>query len=188
MSQKIPIAECKIRMNSVETLDEIKKFIHLISNELNCLELSYGTYDTELEYSVELNHREIGREYRNVANDIKTKITEISQEELIEIEKTNNMTISVNNITYNIKPTMYNIKKVPKKGQNIVLDGDMMIQFDFTYNDIIKHRHVANCFVTHFQNHRKRVGLRPWNKVDLAIINDNNKIITNHQELKIDTI
>jgi hypothetical protein len=48
---------------------------------------------------------------------------------------------------------------------------------------MIKNRHIVNCFVTHFQNHRKRAGLRPWNKVDLVIIKDADMIIKSQLEI-----
>jgi hypothetical protein len=182
MSQKTPIASCKIRMNSQETLEQIKQFIHLISNELNCMELTYGEYDSELEYSIDLNHRELGKKYRNMANDIKEKLMNLTQEEYENLATTNNIDIIINNITYNVTGEMLTIKKIPKKGSNTIIDGELMIQLDFTYNDIIKNRHIINCFVTHFQNHRKRAGLRPWNKVDL-VINNNNDIIKSHQDI-----
>jgi hypothetical protein len=183
MSQKTPIASCKIRMNSQETLEQIKQIIHLISNELNCMELTYGEYDSELEYTIELNHRELGKKYRNIANDIKEKLLMLSQEEYANDLINNNIDIIVNNITYIITGEMFTIKKIPKKGSNTIIDNDLMIQLDFTYNDIIKNRHIVNCFVTHFQNHRKRAGLRPWNKVDLVIINDEDKIIKSQLEV-----
>ena len=177
MSQKTPIASCKIRMNSQETLNEIKKFIHLIHGELNTLDLTYGEYDSELEYSLELNHRELGKKFRNMANDIKEKLMNLTQEEYENVNVNNTCDISINDITYNVTGEMFTIKKVPIKGSNTIIDNDLMIQLDFTYNDIIKNRYIMNCFVTHFQNHRKRAGLRPWNKVDLVIINDEYMII-----------
>jgi hypothetical protein len=183
MSQKTPIASCKIRMNSQQTLEEIKKFIHLISGELNCMDLSYGEYDSELEYTIDLNHRELGKKYRNVANDIKEKLLMLTQEEYSNALINNNIDIIVNNITYKVTGEMFAIKKIPKKGSNTIIDNELMIQLDFTYNDVIKNRHIINCFVTHFQNHRKRAGLRPWNKVDLVITSDHNNIIRSQQEV-----
>ena len=183
MSQKTPIASCKIRMNSQERLEEIKKFIHLISGELNCMELTYGEYDSELEYTIELNHRELGKKYRNIANDIKEKLMNLTQEQYSNALVNKNIDIFINNITYVVTEEMFTIKKIPKKGSNIIIDNDLMIQLDFTYNDIIKFRHIINCFVTHFQNHRKRVGLRPWNKVDLLIKSDEDNIVKPQQEV-----
>jgi hypothetical protein len=148
------------------------------------LELTYGEYDSELEYSIDLNHRELGKKYRNVANDIKDKLMSLTQEEYAIVNINNTCDIMINNIVYNITGEMFTIKKVPKKGlNNTIIDGDLMIQLDFTYNDNIKNRHIVNCFVTHFQNHRKRAGLRPWNKVDLVILNDSNNLIKTHQEV-----
>jgi isoleucyl-tRNA synthetase len=183
MSQKTPIASCKIRMNSQEQLEEIKKFIHLISGELNCMELTYGEYDSELEYTIELNHRELGKKFRNVANDIKEKLMNLTQDEYVNALTNNNIDIIVNDITYVVIGEMFTIKKIPKKGSNTIIDNELMIQLDFTYNDVIKNRHIINCFVTHFQNHRKRVGLRPWNKVDLVISSDEDNIVKPQQEV-----
>jgi hypothetical protein len=146
------------------------------------LELTYGEYDSELEYTIELNHREIGKKFRNSANDIKEKLMNLTQEEYVNA-LVNNIDIIINDITYVVTEGMFTIKKIPKKGSNTIIDNDLMIQLDFTYNDIIKNRHIVNCFVTHFQNHRKRAGLRPWNKVDLVIISDEDNIIKPQQEV-----
>jgi isoleucyl-tRNA synthetase len=185
-SQKIPIAECKIRMDSESTLQEIKNFIHLIHSEINCIELSYGTYDSELEYTMEVDHRAFGICYRGNANIIKDKLMSLTQEELAQISKNiiENPTteISINDGQYMIKCNLFKIKRVPKKDSNTYVDGDLMIQLDFTYNDVIQEKHAANCFVTHFQNHRKRVGLRPWNKVELYIIEDKKNIMEKNKE------
>jgi isoleucyl-tRNA synthetase len=179
-SQKTPIAECKIRMDSEETLEEIKKFIHLIHSELNCITLTYGTYDSELEYSIELNHRLLGQKFRGSANMIKEKIMKFTQDELSEQYKLKS-DIVIENFT--ITSDMYTIKKVPKSGTNTIIDNELMIQLDFTYNESIMNHHAANCFVTHFQNHRKIIGLRPWDKVDLIVVIDNKNILEMYKDI-----
>ena len=179
-SQKTPIAECKIRMDSEETLEEIKKFIHLIHSELNCINLTYGTYDSELEYSIEANHRLLGQKFRGKANMIKEKLMGLTQDELSEQYKLKTHIIIED---FTITSDMFTIKKVPKSGSNTIIDNELMIQLDFTYNESIMKHHAANCFVTNFQNHRKIIGLRPWDKVDLIVEIDENNILKLHKDI-----
>jgi isoleucyl-tRNA synthetase len=186
-SQKTPILECKIRMDSDSTLSEIKEFIHLIHSELNCINLSYGTYDSELEYSIELNHRLLGQKFRGKANMIKEKLMVLSQDELSQLyhmsqfDKSDIKIIKIEQ--FDITPDMFTIKKVPKSGTNSIIDNDLMIQLDFTYNESIMLHHAVNCFVTYFQNHRKIIGLRPWDKVDLIVNCDEKNILKMHKDI-----
>lgn len=179
-SQKTPILECKIRMDSESTLQEIKEFIHLIHSELNCINLSYGTYDSELEYSIELNHRLLGQKFRGKANEIKEKLMGLTQDELCEYNK---QQTSVQIDSFTITLDMFTIKKIPKSGTKSIIDNDLMIQLDFTYNETIMFHHAVNCFVTHFQNHRKIIGLRPWDKVDLIVNSDEKNILQLHKDI-----
>jgi isoleucyl-tRNA synthetase len=183
-SQKTPILECKIRMDSESTLHEIKEFIHLIHSELNCINLSYGTYDSELEYSIELNHRLLGQKFRGSANAIKEKLMGLTQDMLSEYNK---QQTSIQIDSFTITLDMFTIKKVPKSGSTSgtksIIDNDLMIQLDFTYNETIMFHHAVNCFVTHFQNHRKIIGLRPWDKVDLIVNSDEKNILQLHKDI-----
>ncbi len=178
-SLKTPIKECKIRMNNQETLEEIKKFIHLISPELNCIELTYGTYDDEIEYAIDIDFREFGKIFRKDAPMLKDKLLAVSQDVLKESMTSGLILID----KFTISSDMFKLKKVPKNKDNTVIDDDLMIQLDFTYNDTILHQYIANCFVTYFQAHRKRAGLRPWNKVKCFVCEDENNILTKFHEM-----
>jgi hypothetical protein len=171
-------------MDSESTLHEIKEFIHLIHSELNCINLSYGTYDSELEYSIELNHRLLGQKFRGSANAIKEKLMGLTQDMLSEYNK---QQTSIQIDSFTITLDMFTIKKVPKSGSTSgtksIIDNDLMIQLDFTYNETIMFHHAVNCFVTHFQNHRKIIGLRPWDKVDLIVNSDEKNILQLHKDI-----
>ena len=178
-SLKTPIKECKIRMNNKETLEEIKKFIHLISPELNSIELTYGTYDEEIEFMVDIDFREFGKMFRKDAPMLKEKLMSASQDVLQQSLVTNEIVID----RFKISSDMFKLKKVPKNKENTVIDDDLMIQLDFTYNLLILHQYTANCFVTFFQKHRKRAGLRPWNKVKCFVTEDKHNILTQFHEM-----
>ena len=184
-SQKKPIKECQIRMNDQEKLNNIKQFIHLIEPELNCINLIYGTYNDSLEYSIEVNHQTIGKAFRSDAIYIKEKLTQLTQDEMARLFETKHIMIcnQIKNVSYEITDGMFKLKQIPKNKENTVIDDDLMIQLDLTYSTEIIHQYVANCFVTYFQAHRKRVGLRPWNKVEAIIIDDSNNIMKNFKEI-----
>jgi hypothetical protein len=42
---------------------------------------------------------------------------------------------------------------------------------------------VLCCFVTYFQAHRKRAGLRPWNKVKCFVTDDKHNILTKFNDM-----
>jgi isoleucyl-tRNA synthetase len=184
-SLKTPIKECKIRMNNYEILEDIKKFIHLISPELNCIDLTYGTYDEEIEYTIDLDFKQIGKQFKKEAVIIRENIKYITQVELVESINTGVIIVKSeeNQNEFKLEQNMFSLRKVPKNKENTIIDNELMIQLDLTYNDDIMKHYTANCFVTHFQAHRKRLGLRPWNKVECNILEDENSIISSHNEL-----
>jgi isoleucyl-tRNA synthetase len=182
-SLKTPIKDCKIRMNNLNTLDEIKKFIHLISSELNCINLSYGTYDEEIEQQIELDQKELGKNFRRDANLIKQNVHTLTQEQMLNSINTGFILMEIEGKTFKLDSTMFNLKKVPKNKENTIIDDDLMIQLDLTYNEEIQFHYIANCFTTHFQAHRKRAGLRPWNKIKCNVIRDEKNILTKFHEM-----
>ena len=182
-SLKTPIKECKIRMNNQDMLEQIKRFIHLISSELNCIELSYGTYDEEIELEIELDSRELGKSFRKDANLIKQNVNLITQDAIVKSIDDGFILMEIGGNQFKLINNMFKIKKVPKNKENTIIDGELMIQLDFTYNESIQLHYIANCFVTHFQAHRKRAGLRPWNQIKLNVIEDEKNILTKFHEM-----
>lgn len=182
-SLKTPIKECKIRMNNQDMLEQIKRFIHLISSELNSIELSYGTYDEEIELEIELDFRELGKTFRKDANVIKQNIHLVTQDAITKSIEDGFILMKVGTNEFKLINNMFKIKKVPKNKENTIIDGELMIQLDFTYNESIQLHYIANCFVTHFQAHRKRAGLRPWNQIKLNVVEDEKNILTKFHEM-----
>jgi isoleucyl-tRNA synthetase len=187
-SLKTPIVLCEILMNSEKDLLELESLITLIQSELNCLEFKFGRFDRETELKIELVLSEIGKKYKKDAQKIKQKCTELSQEEIKTSLENNYLEFFIGDIEYKLLQNEFTIKVEPKKSDNdklvSVIDSELMCRLDFTFNDQIIHRSIANALVTDVQRQRKEMGLRPWNKIVLHITSDE-KLVLNSDLLNL---
>lgn len=187
-SLKTPIVLCSILMNSQKDLTELESLIILIQSELNCLEFKFGRFDVETELKIELVLSEIGKKYKKDAQKIKQKCAELSQAEIKSAQENNYLEFSIGDIEYKLLENEFTIKVEPKKSENdklvSVIDSELMCRLDFTFNDQIIHRSIANALVTDVQRQRKEMGLRPWNKIVLQIISDE-KLVLNSDLLTL---
>lgn len=169
-SAKTPIKKCIICHNDVEFLNDVAKLINTdIQADMNCIDIEYRPLIGAVERRVHPIAKMIGRKYKDLATAIitaaeKTDATTITSDGFIEV-----MAVGTNGATggatYKLGPEEFEIVTVPiLDASNLAtcktcIDGELMVQCDFTYDDETQNAYEARRVVTTIQNMRKVAGL-----------------------------
>jgi isoleucyl-tRNA synthetase len=191
-SQKTPILKCEICINDDKKIENVSKFIDNIQDELNCINIIYGKLSDEVEYSIKPNLRNIGLKYKKEINEIKKYLTTVNVKDIVDNNvhdiKFNNIVLTNDDYEIIISP-----KQNTKSAKNIytVIDSDILIKIDFTYDEIVEMNHQLKCISSYVQQTRKYLKLKLWNKINVKFIFDSQNIISNnieHLKTRLDCI
>ena len=178
-SIKTPIAKCIVYHNSTGYLTFLSKLIKEIEDEVNCTNFTFVTLEDNLEYTPKLNMRNIGQTYRGGAKQIVSLLSSLSSDELKKFYESDDktMTLDVDGKLATITSDELTVTLQPRitdSSPSIVsiVDGDLMIAVDLTYNEDIHYNCEASKFTSFVQNMRKKNGLRPWNRIVVYSVGD----------------
>jgi len=151
-------------------LERIRGSVDLIRRELNCMEYHYEEIGTNVLYTVVPDRKVIGPMYGKRGQQLIQKMGEIAQDELKNYWVAGGMTVD----EMVIPDTAYKIMRIPLKngttdGIISMIDEDLMISVDATYDHQIHQIYQLNRFRQFTQEMRKEMRLRPWNGVRIVI-------------------
>ena len=178
-SLKTPIYSCDIFMNDTTELDKLATSIDSVQTELNCMNFSYGKFSSQVEYYIEVLPKEIGKRFKKDAQKVYELVKSFTQDDISEIIKTGVINFELNNTHHQMTSSDFIVRCVPKD-EKAIIDGELMIKLDFTYSQEIINKHNVNNLITCIQQKRKELGLRPWNKINIIIYEDNKKIVSEY--------
>jgi isoleucyl-tRNA synthetase len=184
-SVKTPIAKCVVYHNSAGYLKFLSHLIKEIEDEINCANFSFVTLEENLEYMPKLNMRNIGQKYRGTAKELVLRLNSLSSNELKEFYDSDDksLIIDVNGEKVNITSDELLVILKPRISESSgsivsIVDGDLMVSVDLTYDADIHYNCEASKFASFVQNMRKQNRLRPWNKINVyANASDEESII-----------
>ena len=139
----------------------------------------------------------MGKKFKKDSKLIQDKLNQLSQEEIIQFYELGKY--SFNNFVIENENDVI-IRKVPmtdSTDSNIktVLDGELMVSVDFTYNQQILNTHLVRLFITKVQQLRKQSELHPWNPIVVLyddtlkqLLTDNKQFIESRLLCQIDYI
>ncbi len=173
-SVKTPIKKCTI-FHSNEKYLEDKVLIDLIQDELNCLDFEFATISGDMfTYQVKPNFKSLRQKYKNDANGIKNELALLPVQtlKLYHDQKLSNLIVSVNGKDFVLDSTDFEIVTIVNVGQSnsnskVIEDESLLLCVDLTYDLDVHEQSQVRKFISFIQNVRKRIGLRPWNKITI---------------------
>jgi len=174
-SLKTPINSCEIYMNDIKILEKLSTSINEIQSELNCMNFKYGTFNSQMNNKIALDAKSIGKRFKKDRTLVYDFVEKLSQEEIKNSIETGIITTPygiINKEEFTIKTTPID--------DSAIIDDELMIKLDFSYSEEIIRKHNIICFVGQIQQKRKEMGLRPWNKINIHIIDDNKNLCSEY--------
>jgi isoleucyl-tRNA synthetase len=172
-SVKVPLKTVTIVNEDEQFLNDLKLFERYFDDEINAMQLEYKTSFGIINYKLTPNHKEIGLLFRGQANEIKSKLSLVTQEEIVKYlnNKENGLQLNINNNTITINEPLF----VVSKNHNITLGPNQMnivenntcVIVDFTQDEYVISSHILKLFVSITQKMRKKTSLKPWDKIGI---------------------
>ena len=177
-SSKTPIKYCEICMDSDTKLKQIENCIDLIQSELCVIDIRYSKLSGNVRYKYIPNKAILGKKYKKNAIDIYKAfetLEVVNSDDSDNSDKSDKLYI----LDYIINSDEYTKEPVFESNTQFdnILDGDILIKIDFTYDEQIEKTFHLKRFMTHIQQSRKEMGLHPWNKISIEISHDDFNIV-----------
>ena len=176
-SSRIPIKKCSIYHHNQTYLNDIKKLIQLIEEEINCLTFEYISIDNDsicpIVYSIKPNFKTIGETYKKDSQLIAKELLKISQNDLKELynKSISCITININNKDVHLNYNYFDINiKIINDNSNIKsIEGEgLIVCCDVLYDEEIHNIFQIKNLISFIQNFRKELGLNFWNKIEIS--------------------
>jgi isoleucyl-tRNA synthetase len=171
-SQRVPIKICKIFHQKQEYLENTKKLISLVEEEINSLGFEYSIITKDLMMlKPSINFKAIGLKYKNDSAKIKKLIDNLTQEELSLFQEIGSITINTNGENIVLTKDLFDVKVSLNFDSNANLavysNKDLILTADLTLNQEVNDTNHCRNLISTIQQFRKKIGLKPWNKIYL---------------------
>lgn len=156
-------------------LEKLSKNINCIYDELNCYTFEFEAMEDSVQYTIVIDHKKIGKKFRDESKNIKKYILKLDQDELKKVDE-------YGYIEYHdkdgkkeiIKNDMYQIKLVPVLEESdiiksMICQSGVMVKIDHTYNEEINKKEQMRTLQSAIQQKRNDMGLKSWNKIILLV-------------------
>lgn len=183
VSVKVPLKTVTIVNESPEFIDDLKHLERYMCEEINAINIVYTPSCGTTHYKIQLNHKEIGTKYRNKANPIKTKLTELSQDVLVEYLKNsqNGLTLNIDGLDVTVNEPLFSLIKqqeltlTPEIEFSLNERGTTVI-IDCTQDPQVMELYAKRLLIVAIQKMRKDAKLKPWNKIGIYYKTDSQLI------------
>jgi len=194
-SVKVPIPKLIIEHTNELFIQNIQLVATLIQEEVNCIDIECSQSSNQYNYQIEFNQKNMGKKFKKDSKIIQDKLSKLSQEEIKQFYDSGKYSFDEFIVENNNDVV---IQKVPLSNQlnmKTVVDGELMISVDFTYNQHILNTHLVRLFITKVQQLRKVSDLHPWNPIVVLyddtlkeLFTDNKQFIESRLLCQIDYI
>lgn len=180
-SVKIPIKTVTIIHSDPNFMSHIQSFEEFIMDEVNCLNFEYKKPDGFLKYTVTFNNKSMGKKYKSQATQIKEQLLNVSNIflESFANRETDSINVNVDGNFYDLTREDFDV--VPELKVDplslYVSEGPLTIMIDTTYDEETHYLFQIRRFINYVQNMRKTYSLRPWDKISVYVVTDNDMII-----------
>jgi len=187
--QVIPLDCCTVYHSNSELLEEIKTNISIVQGELNVMNVLFRDIAQNVEYKIIPNYQAIAENYpdRAMLKRVREMLSKLNSDQIESVFKGNALCCEENEIN----PVCYTIQRIPKNmalNEVGLIDRELMVSIDQTYNETIHHKFTVRYIHSVIQDMRKNNKIRPWNNivvyientyVDQAIVTDLEGMLTN---------
>jgi isoleucyl-tRNA synthetase len=183
-SVKIPIKTVTIIHPSLEFIDDIKNLEEFVAEELNCLNFEYKKAEDFLQFVVVPNNKSLGKKYKSLATHLKTQLTKLPNSTLRSFvnKEIDSVQIlhegSILELTRDDFDVIPEVKESSLHGGTLltVTDEQLTVTIDTTYDAETHNLYQIRRFIIHVQNMRKSSLLRPWDKINIYVLTDNESV------------
>lgn len=149
---------------------QVEAVKELILSEVNIKDIEYIT-DTAgvIKKKVKPNFKTLGRKLGKQMKDGAKIISELNQDDIAQIEKTNSYTLNVNGESYELSLEDFEILSEDIPGWQVATDREITIALDINLTDKLKAEGMAREIVNRIQNIRKTKDFNVTDKIVVAI-------------------
>ena len=196
-SVKVPLSKVIIEHTNEKLINDIQLIANLIQEEVNCIDIECKQSSNQYKYQIEFNHKTMGKKFKKDSKLIQDKLTQLSQEDIKKFYENGKYSLNEFIIENNIDVIIQKVPITDSHDPNVktVLDGELLVSVDFTYNQQILNTHLVRLFITKVQQLRKQSDLHPWNPIVVfyddtlkELLNNNKQFIESRLLCQIDYI
>lgn len=161
-------------MIPVDNNPELKEYIEavkpLIMNEVNVKELKYVDNTAGiLVKKVKCDFKKLGPKFGKLMKDVSKCVGEMSQEDIISLEKNGQYTFNINGQDIVITTNDVEIHNEDIPGWLVANEGKLTVALEVELTDELRHEGIARELVNRIQNLRKSNGLEITDKINITI-------------------
>ncbi|MDD5871718.1 MAG: isoleucine--tRNA ligase [Bacteroidales bacterium] len=148
----------------------IEAVSELLKAELNVKEVRLvRAEDGVLVKKIKLDFKKLGPKCGKAMKQVAAHMANISQADIIELEKNGALTISIDGADYTIDSTDVEIFSQDIPGWTVANEGSLTVALDITINDDLRNEGIARELVNRIQNIRKASGFNITDRIAVVI-------------------
>ncbi|MEM7055563.1 MAG: DUF5915 domain-containing protein, partial [Bacteroidota bacterium] len=165
-----PLAKLIIPVSDASMKEQIASIEELILAEVNVKHIEYiADTTTIIAKKIKPDFKKLGQRYGTQVKAISHAISQLSQADIKELEKTQHLVLLVGeeHIHLTLEDVVITSEDMP--GWSVATQGSTTIALDITINDALRKEGIARDLVNRIQNIRKDMGLAVQDKISIAI-------------------
>ena len=148
----------------------IEAVSELLKAELNVKEVRLvRAEDGVLVKKIKLDFKKLGPKCGKAMKQVAAYMANISQADIIELEKNGALTINIDGVDYTIDSTDVEIFSQDIPGWTVANEGSLTVALDITINDDLRNEGIARELVNRIQNIRKASGFNITDRIAVVI-------------------
>jgi isoleucyl-tRNA synthetase len=165
-----PLSTVMIPVLDERQKEAIEAVQSLILSEVNVKEIRYVDTDTEiLVKKIKLDFKKLGPRYGKIMKDIAKTVSEISQKDIIKLEQTGILHLSVSGQVVELATDDVEIISEDIPGWLVANEGRLTVALDIVITETLKREGIARELVNRIQNIRKSSGYEITDKINVTI-------------------
>lgn len=168
-----PLSRILVPVLDADFKQHVQAIEDLIQTEVNVKAVEYiDDASGILVKKIKPNFRKLGQEYGKQMKDVAAKINAFGQEEIAEIERNNELKVTLESgvITLTLEDVEISSEDIP--GWLVASEGKLTVALDITLTDDLQKEGIARDLVNRIQNLRKDMGLEVQDKIRVSIVNN----------------
>jgi isoleucyl-tRNA synthetase len=162
---------------AIPTTDEVMKsrieaVKQLILSEVNVKELVFVEGDGILVKKIKCNFRTLGKKFGKLMKSVNAAVTEMSQEQIAELERNGNITLQVEGTDAVIELADVEIFSEDVPGWTVANEGALTVALDVEVTDELKREGIAREIVKKIQAIRKESGFEITDRIAVTLTSD----------------
>ncbi|MGM9832731.1 MAG: isoleucine--tRNA ligase [Candidatus Limisoma sp.] len=165
-----PLMAIMVPVFDDEQRSAIEAVSELLKAELNVKEVRLvRAEDGVLVKKIKLDFKKLGPKCGKAMKQVAAHMANISQADIIELEKNGALTINIDGTDYTIDSTDVEIFSQDIPGWTVANEGSLTVALDITINDDLRNEGIARELVNRIQNIRKSSGFNITDRIAVVI-------------------